>query len=276
MTRSEQDAAARAARLAPAAPELRQPALEACIEADRAAMQPDVHADIAILGNDRMVSRPARLEACQQAGRLRRALEQPGPGPIAPVDPVADQPVLACASTPPSSSAGGRWRRRDAGGGKLTAGRRSATSPTAARPWPAVTAARMRVPSMRAAIVIPSSGDTRRRNTASSTAMSRAARPGELCAQLCHERDERRPGQQGLTGEVPGAERARPRRSETSRRPARAVRVRSMKLDRPRRADGRALRVGDLVGPHLLERLPPPHQAQRAVELAACTSGACG
>ncbi len=56
-------------------------ALEARREAERAGVRRRVHADVAVLGDERVPREPPGAEPGGEPGRLRRALEQRGPGP---------------------------------------------------------------------------------------------------------------------------------------------------------------------------------------------------
>jgi len=98
------------AHLDPAAPEVQHAALEARREAERPRVRRGVDADVAVLGDDGARREAARAEAGGEPGRLRRALEQRGPGPgagagraaaerlaVEPVDRIHDESGAAVA-----------------------------------------------------------------------------------------------------------------------------------------------------------------------------------
>src|SRR5262249_12444905 len=73
------------------APEVRQPAFQTGLEAHAPAMPLDAEGDVAILGDHGRAAATAGLETGQQAGGLRRTLEQAWPGPQPGIDPRAGE-----------------------------------------------------------------------------------------------------------------------------------------------------------------------------------------
>src|SRR5206468_495833 len=216
-TAREEEGAGRVAHLDPAAPEMQHAALEVRREAKRPRVRRRVHADVAVLGDDRAPRKPPGAKPGGEAGRLRRALEQRGPGPGSGASAAAQRRAVPAVDRVHDQRAAAVAEELGGCGGAHASVRKRSVARAAHAPRRRTSASTRVAATRRALTTISSSGVTRVRKAHRSSAASTAVGATSAAASSAINPARWAPGTIGSPGKWPSQSRSACARRTTPR-----------------------------------------------------------